>query len=66
VRPSRSDNLDFRRWRRFLHGLGPVFIILAHLGCGLLCFTGLGLAAALWALSRIDRLQILPPPFARQ
>jgi stearoyl-CoA desaturase (delta-9 desaturase) len=51
VRPSRSDNLDFPRWRRFLHGLGPVFIILAHLGCGLLCFTGLGLAAALWALS---------------
>jgi hypothetical protein len=66
VRPSRSDTLDIPGWRRFLHGLGLVFIILAYLGCGLLCFTGLGLAAALWALSRIDRLQSLPPPFARQ
>jgi stearoyl-CoA desaturase (Delta-9 desaturase) len=37
--------------RRFLHGLGPVCMILTHLGCGLLLFTGLGPAAALWALS---------------
>jgi stearoyl-CoA desaturase (delta-9 desaturase) len=28
-----------------------VFIVLAHLGCGLLLFTGLGPAAALWALA---------------
>ncbi len=37
--------------RRFLYRLGPVFILLAHLGCGLLLFTGLGPAAALWALA---------------
>ena len=37
--------------RRCLHGLGPVFIGLAHLGCGVLLFTGLGLAASLWALA---------------
>lgn len=30
--------------------MGPVFIIVAHLGCVLLLFTGLGPAAALWAL----------------
>jgi stearoyl-CoA desaturase (delta-9 desaturase) len=28
-----------------------VFILLAHLGCGILLFTGLGPAAALWALA---------------
>ena len=28
-----------------------MFILLAHLGCGILLFTGLGLAAALWALA---------------
>jgi stearoyl-CoA desaturase (delta-9 desaturase) len=28
-----------------------VFIVLAHLGCGILLFTGLGLTAALWALA---------------
>lgn len=28
-----------------------MFIVLAHLGCGLLLFTGLGPAAALWALA---------------
>lgn len=37
--------------RRVLHGLGPVFMILTHLGCALLLVTGLGPAAALWALS---------------
>ena len=37
--------------RRFLYRLGPVFILLAHLGCGLLLFTGLGPGAALWALA---------------
>jgi stearoyl-CoA desaturase (delta-9 desaturase) len=39
------------RGRRLLHGLGPVVILLAHLGCGLLLITGLGLEAALWALA---------------
>ncbi|WP_255003889.1 acyl-CoA desaturase [Cyanobium sp. HWJ4-Hawea] len=33
-----------------LYALGPVFIILSHLGCLILLFTGLDLAAALWAL----------------
>jgi stearoyl-CoA desaturase (delta-9 desaturase) len=28
-----------------------VFIVVAHLGCGVLLFTGLGLTAALWALA---------------
>ena len=37
--------------RRLLHGLGPVFIATAHLGCLVLLVTGLGLAAALWALA---------------
>ena len=37
--------------RRALHGVGPVLIGLAHLGCGLLLFTGLGLTAALWAVA---------------
>ncbi len=57
--PRPGDSRDWRlspearipRLRRFLHGLGPVFIILAHLGCLLLVFTGLGPAAALWAFS---------------
>jgi stearoyl-CoA desaturase (delta-9 desaturase) len=39
------------RARRFLHGLGPVFIGMAHLGCALLLLTGLDLAAGLWALA---------------
>lgn len=39
------------RGRRLLHGLGPVVILLAHLGCSLLLITGLGLEAALWALA---------------
>ena len=37
--------------RRTLHGLGPVFIATAHLGCLLLLATGLGLPAALWAVA---------------
>ena len=37
--------------RRILHSLGPVFIHLAHLGSGILLFTGLGPAAALWGLA---------------
>lgn len=37
--------------RRVLHGVGPVLIGLAHLGCAVLLFTGLGLAAGLWAFA---------------
>ncbi len=37
--------------RRVLHGVGPVLIGLAHLGCALLLVTGLGLGAGLWALA---------------
>lgn len=37
--------------RRCLHGLGPVLIGLAHLGCGLLLLSGLGPVAALWGLA---------------
>ena len=37
--------------RRFLHGLGPVFIGSAHAGCLLLLYTGLGVTAALWSLA---------------
>ncbi|MBM5802360.1 MAG: acyl-CoA desaturase [Cyanobacteria bacterium K_DeepCast_35m_m2_023] len=36
--------------RRLLHGLGPVFIGLAHLGCLLLLLNGLGWTALLWAV----------------
>lgn len=39
------------RLRRILHGLGPVFILAVHLGCGLLLFTGLGIPALLWAIA---------------
>ncbi len=34
---------------RFLHALGPVFILLSHLGCLLLAVTGLTLGSAFWA-----------------
>lgn len=34
-----------------MHGLGPPIIALAHAGCGLLLLTGLGPAAAAWALA---------------
>ena len=37
-------------YRRVLYSCGPVLIILSHLGCLILVFTGLGLGAALWAL----------------
>lgn len=40
-----------RTLTRTLHGCGPVLIVAAHLGCALLLFTGLGLAAALWAVA---------------
>ena len=36
--------------RRCLYALGPVLIILSHLGCLILLRTGLPLGAALWAL----------------
>ena len=36
--------------RRFLHGLGPVLILLSHVGCLLLFFTGLGISAFVWAV----------------
>ncbi|CAK6699295.1 MULTISPECIES: acyl-CoA desaturase [unclassified Synechococcus] len=36
---------------RFLYFLGPVFIVLSHLGCLLLLATGLSLEAASWALA---------------
>ena len=35
--------------RRLLHGLGPVFIGAAHLGCVLLLVHGLGWSGLLWA-----------------
>jgi stearoyl-CoA desaturase (delta-9 desaturase) len=37
--------------RRLLHGLGPKLIILIHLGCAVLLWTGLGVGAALWAVA---------------
>ncbi|MFM8675255.1 MAG: acyl-CoA desaturase [Vulcanococcus sp.] len=37
--------------RKALHGLGPVLILLCHLGCGLVLATGLGAAALLWAVA---------------
>ena len=37
--------------RRLLHGLGPVFILASHLGCGLLLVTGLGWAALGWGVA---------------
>ena len=37
--------------RRCLHGIGPILIIAAHCGCLLLVFTGLGPAAAAWAVA---------------
>ena len=36
-------------YRRVLYSFGPALIILSHLGCLILIFTGLGLAAGLWA-----------------
>jgi stearoyl-CoA desaturase (delta-9 desaturase) len=36
--------------RRLLHGLGPPFILLMHLGCGLLFVVELDWLAGLWAL----------------
>ena len=39
-----------RHLRRFIYALGPVLIIASHLGCLLLFWTGLSLAAACWAL----------------
>jgi len=37
-------------YRRVLYAFGPALIILSHLGCLILLFTGLGAAAMLWAL----------------
>lgn len=39
-----------RTGRRCLHGIGPLFIGSAHLGCLLLLWTGLGWAALVWAV----------------
>lgn len=39
------------RLRRCLHGLGPILIIGSHLGCSLLLFTGISVAAAAWAVA---------------
>jgi stearoyl-CoA desaturase (delta-9 desaturase) len=36
--------------RRVLHGLGPPFILLMHLGCGLVLVAGLPLMAVVWAV----------------
>ena len=54
VSPKTLDRLpDSRRpaprMRRILHGLGPVFILVVHLGCLLLLWTGLGVGAVVWA-----------------
>jgi stearoyl-CoA desaturase (delta-9 desaturase) len=39
------------RQRHVLYAFGPVLIVLSHLGCLLLCWTGLSVGAALWAVA---------------
>ncbi|MEX0595621.1 MAG: fatty acid desaturase, partial [Candidatus Paceibacterota bacterium] len=39
-----------RYFRQFLHGMGPAFILFAHLGCLLVLQEGLSLTAAIWAV----------------
>ncbi len=40
----------FSRWTLFGYWLGPVFIVLSHVGCLLLLTTGLSLGALAWAV----------------
>ena len=41
---------SYSRWTLFGYWLGPVFILLCHVGCLLLLVTGLSLGALAWAL----------------
>jgi stearoyl-CoA desaturase (delta-9 desaturase) len=44
-----SHSISQSHLLRFLHGMGPVFILVAHIGCLLLFRERLGLYAILWA-----------------